>query len=137
MEGDGDGTGTINHGERLGAWVRERRKALGLTQEEVAGRMGGDVPINYVTTLETGGRKRMIGQPRVGQLARALGAREVDLLRGAGLITEPIEGPATLFPDGDPRATIVSLLPRLSEHEARLALRLVEAVAAAPPGRRR
>lgn len=84
----GDETTPVQHGVLLGQWVRERRRALGLTGEQVAGRMGPDVPGNFIAQLETGGLKRMVGQPRLGQLARALGVAESVLLYEAGMLTD-------------------------------------------------
>lgn len=80
--------GKVEHGALLGAWVRRRRADLGLTAEEVVSRMGPGVPQNYVTSIENGGRKGIVAQPRLGQLARALGASELDVLRASGLITD-------------------------------------------------
>lgn len=87
MSENEEGRESVSHGALLGVWARERRLAMGLTQEEVIGRMGPDVPENYITNLETGQRKRMIGQPRLGQLVRALGSTESEALQAAGLFT--------------------------------------------------
>ncbi len=96
----------VKHGELLGAWARERRAQLRLTAEQIVARMGPGVPQNYVTSLENGGRKRMISQPRLGQLVRALEATEVDALRGAGLITDQAEPAGADMLSGEERELV-------------------------------
>lgn len=77
------------HGVLLGRWVGQRRKALGLTQEQLAERMDNDdIDGNWITQLETGRKKRLPEQPAIGQLAHALRVAEIEVLRGAGVITE-------------------------------------------------
>lgn len=117
----------VDHGVMLGSWVRARRAVLGLTAERVTSRMGEDVPLNFVTQLENGGRKRMIGQPRLGQLARALDSSTLDLLVGAGVVTEEeVEGMGTA---GD----IDTALDRLGDE---LAARAARVTMAASPEQR-
>jgi transcriptional regulator with XRE-family HTH domain len=118
MDGEKD---DIPHGKILGQWVRRRRKELNLTAEQVVGRMGENVPNNYVTQLENGGRVRMISQPRLGQLARALECSELDLVVGAGLITEALPKPGApreLFERGTVKAEIVRILNGLNNDQA-------------------
>ena len=64
----------------LGREIRKHRKALGVSQEELAERAG--LHRNYIGMLERGERN-----PRVTvlvQLARALGVRVSDLMTGMG-----------------------------------------------------
>lgn len=91
----------MQHGVLLGRYVRQRRNELRLTGEQVAARMGDDVPGNYVVQLENGGRKRMVGQPRLGQLARALDVSEVTLLQAAGMLTDMEAAPRPPLSDID------------------------------------
>lgn len=85
---DADDTGQIQHGVLLGRFVRARRDELRLTAEELAEQMGDESSANFIGQLETGRRKRMLGQPRLRQLARALRVPELTLLHAAGILTD-------------------------------------------------
>ena len=103
----------IHHGLLLAAWAKQRRLALGLTQEHVADRMGPHVDAAWVTQLETGQKKTMVGQPWLGLLARALETSELALLQQSGLLTEelPEEGAVREpFAQNDPRRSVLDLL---------------------------
>jgi len=65
----------------LGRWVRQRRKELGYTQEQVAARAGISKP--YLSNIETGRAKNPPSNRVLGRLERALGF-EVDQLRRQG-----------------------------------------------------
>ena len=69
----------------LGQVVRSRRLALGLTQHELALRLGSSDM--YVTMIERGAKQ----WPRkyVPALSRELGVSEVDMAIAAGLISDP------------------------------------------------
>lgn len=69
----------------LGARVRQLREWRGLSQEELAEKIGKDQ--NYISQLERG----VIRMPRpetLAALAEALGTTPVDLLRAAGWVPE-------------------------------------------------
>lgn len=103
---------TVQHGVVLGQWVKARRDARVWTQEQLAERMGEGVTTNWVGQLESGARKQKIAQPFIGMLARAFGVSEVEVLRGAGMITDaPIEDAAA--PDDDLQRDIA----QLSDHQ--------------------
>ncbi len=68
------------HPERLGAVVREARTRLGLTQHELALRMG--VQGSFISKLETG-RVKQPSLHFVGPLAAALGMPVADLYAAA------------------------------------------------------
>ena len=72
---------------KLGKWARIRREGLGITQADVAERMGPDVETNYVTKVETGRIKRPPAEMR-RRLASALGVSHVDLLVAAGELAD-------------------------------------------------
>lgn len=113
--------GRPGHGQLLGKAVKRRREQARLTQEDLAELMGDEVDANYITHLETGRRVRMPEQPILGQLARALNTREIDLLVDAGVITEelPIEGaPREPFDRGTPHHEAVLWLRRLDNTRA-------------------
>ncbi len=127
MSENEEGRESVSHGTLLGAWVRERRSTMGLTQEEVIGRMGPDVPENYITNLETGQRKRMIGQPRLGQLVRALASTEAEALQASGLLPETTPAIAEATPPYDassPEDALRRVYPDLSEEEIRFVARI-------------
>lgn len=87
-QGKGNQSGT-----QLGLWVRNRRKELDLTQEQVAERMGVDIPNNWVTQLETGRRKGLPETDQLIALSEALRVTMTELLQGAGVV--PIDIDAT------------------------------------------
>jgi transcriptional regulator with XRE-family HTH domain len=102
-----------HHGIALGQWVRKRRALLRMTQADVAEAMGPEVDVGWVTQLENSQKKTMISQPWLAMLARALRSSEIELLAGAGVITEPLPEPGAPqppFPIGDIRADIVNLM---------------------------
>ena len=61
----------------LGRNVRERRKARGLSQEELA--LEADMKRSYLSDLERGVRNPSVRA--VGRLAKALGIRAAELLQ--------------------------------------------------------
>jgi transcriptional regulator with XRE-family HTH domain len=67
----------------MGAYIRERRQRLGLSQEELAERVGGAYSQSDISRLERG----HIGLPRLGTIVRLAASLEVsvgDLLIAAG-----------------------------------------------------
>ena len=67
----------------MGAYIRERRQRLGLSQEELAERVGGAYSQSDISRLERG----HIGLPRLSTIVRLAAALEVsvgDLLIAAG-----------------------------------------------------
>lgn len=103
----GEGGGFMTMPEnRLAAFAKAQRLMLGLTQAEVAERMGPDVDATYVTKIERGTVK-VPQQPFLGMFARALAVSEVDILRAAGVITEP---PDRVEEAEDPRKVLLKRL---------------------------
>ena len=101
---DGEQMGMRRSG--LGAYIREQRLALGLTQRELAEAIRA-TDRTYVTSLEAG----RIGLPQGAmrkKIARALHVREVDLLIAAGLLAPDT---STAAEPMDPR--LVALIPAL------------------------
>lgn len=70
-------------GQSLGRVIRARREELGLTQEELAERIGGSVRQAEVSRLERG-RVATPRRARLGAIAAALGLTEADLLVRSG-----------------------------------------------------
>src|SRR5687768_16953870 len=85
--------------DALAAFVRRRRGDLGLTQKELAERMGV-IPAR-VSQIETGDPKWP--QTLVPALADALGVSQVELALAAGVITEAAPQKVQPFPEGDIR----------------------------------
>ena len=109
------------HGLILAPCVRARRQALKLTLEQVAERMGEEGDAGWVQAVETGRRKRLPAQPKLGALARALRWSEEEILRQAGVLTTaPGEKSREmeLFDESDPRAEIIRALPDLTDLQA-------------------
>lgn len=79
-------------GVDLGRWVRQRRIALGMTQEQVWNRM--EIPTgesNWVSKLESGRKQKLPDFDYLNGLSLALKATITDVLRGAGVLPEGIE----------------------------------------------
>lgn len=64
----------------LGREIRQRREALGISQEELAERSG--LHRNYIGGIERG--ERNVGIRAIFRLAKGLGLPAWELLRGAG-----------------------------------------------------
>lgn len=93
---------------RFGREVRRRRKALGLTLEQLAERSG--LTPNYIGTVENGRRDPSLST--IGALARGLGVPAGELIGGiSDLSAEAIEA-ARLFDGAVPevQAALLSLL---------------------------
>ena len=82
----------------FGREVRRRRKALGLTLEELAER--SDLTPNYVGTVEAG--KRDPSLSTVVALASALGVRPSELLGGVDELTPAATEAGRLFQGAPP-----------------------------------
>lgn len=70
----------------LGKRIRQLRRAVGLSQSELAARVG--VHASYIGHLETG-RIKLPSENILTRLARALGTDSEDLLAAAGYLTAP------------------------------------------------
>lgn len=79
-------------GSALGAYVRERRKKLGLTQEQLA--EAADLEQTWISQVETG---RIVEPSRgmIERLARGLRCSVDDIYRAAGFISAPWEEDAS------------------------------------------
>jgi len=78
---------------RFGKEVRRRRRALGLTLEQLAERSG--LTPNYIGTVENGRRDPSLST--IGALARGLGVAPGELLGGVGDLTPQAIEAARLF----------------------------------------
>lgn len=109
------------HGLLVGQYTKRRRDELGITQEELAERMGNNVTTNWITQLETGRKRKMLPQPYFGWLAEALAISEDDLLRVAGMLKggddapSPYMSPVSNQPS---RNRLRDLVNAMSEDEA-------------------
>lgn len=73
--------------ELLGMWLRDRRKSLGLTQEQIAALVGIDDA--RVSRLENG--QQMPTLPELPLLARALKVDVIAILQAFGMETAPVD----------------------------------------------
>ncbi len=99
----------------IAAWVRTQRERRRLSQAALAERMsehGEYVEPSYVQQIEAG-RVRRPRQPKLGQLAQALGVSEVDVIRATGeiLIEEGPEPGNSIDPDEYTLRNIARELP--------------------------
>jgi transcriptional regulator with XRE-family HTH domain len=100
----------------LGAFVRDRRRLLGLTQAELAERAG--VLQASVSDLERG-RVALPGADARRRLAAALGVPHVDLLVAAGELTAEEAGRPVEDVTDPARAEILALLDRVEFNKVR------------------
>lgn len=118
---ESDDRNEVLHGYLIGLYAKRRRDELGITQDELAERMGNNVTTNWVTQLETGRKRKMIPQPYFGWLAEALAISEIDLLKVAGLLKAdaPIDA-AYLSPlaNQPARNRLRELITSMNEDEA-------------------
>lgn len=85
----------------LGTFIRERRQDLGLTQEQLAERVGDGVRQSEISRLEHDG----IALPRRGRLERIAAALEVtvgDLMVTTGWMDEEHVGAMAAGPEAEP-----------------------------------
>lgn len=111
----------------IGPWIRERRLALGMTQVDLAKRVGLDQ--STISAIEIGRTKWPMADVRRA-LARALGVTDLQLLVGAGEV-DPQEAGVNLA-DADLRlAKVQALWSDLSEAQRESLVVFVEGAAAA------
>lgn len=79
------------YGVELGRWVRERRTALRMTQEQVAEQSGVEVDPNWLAQLESGRKKGLPDRAFLDGIAFALKTPLTDVLRGAGVLPVDVE----------------------------------------------
>lgn len=99
------------HGVQLGQWVRARRTALGMTQEQVWDRMGapgGDM--NWITHLEGGRRKSLPDTDYLVALSEALRTTMTDVLRGAGVLPIDVEETSEHAPGSQTMHALVDMI---------------------------
>ena len=72
----------------LGAWIRQTRKDLGVSQRALADAAG--LSRSYLCDIERG-RGTQPSVNTLDKLAEALGASRAELLRAAGVIEQPVE----------------------------------------------
>jgi transcriptional regulator with XRE-family HTH domain len=107
------GMNTLTEG--FGAYVLARRRALGLTQGELADRIG--LNRAHLSQIESG----KIGLPAADirrRLAAALGVRHVDLLIAAGELTPDEAGVPARESLGPHQARLRAMVEGLAEEEA-------------------
>ena len=71
---------TIRKSKKVGATIRKRREALGLSQEDLA--EGASVHRNYIGAVERGESNPSL--VKLGKIAKALGLKTSELLKEAG-----------------------------------------------------
>lgn len=106
----------------LGRYIKERREELGLTQDELATRIGTSRA--YMSQIESGRAKWP--QSLIPGLARALNVTQVELAVVAGLITETKVSRDDPFAPGDVRRKILAMLPELRDDDAEFVRIVVE-----------
>ena len=72
----------------LGAFVEQRRRRLGLTQEEVVARMGMGHPATWISRLERDPNRRLPAPEEIRALAQALETTEAELIRAYGYMQD-------------------------------------------------
>jgi len=105
----------------LGAYIRDRRRALGLTQEQLAERIGGPVTQADISRLETD-RVVLPRRDRLAALAHSLEVSLGDLLLNSGWMT-----------DGDGLAHALAVTVRTADalpHNGPASLKTTEELAA-------
>lgn len=115
----------------MGAFIRAKRQALGLSQAALAGRAG--LSRAYLSQIE-GGKVGVTSADVRRRLARALGVRHIDLLVAAGeLLPDEVAPVAARWPPGEPERIIlhelVEQLPGEDLAHVQQALRAVLALA--------
>lgn len=101
--------------DALGRLVRRRRADLGLTQEELAERVGGNMTQSDVSQIERGAVRRP-GRDRLARLALALRVPLGDLVAASGwaeLARAADAAPPAFDPDDPLRAPVVEALAEL------------------------
>jgi transcriptional regulator with XRE-family HTH domain len=79
-------------GIQLGKWVRARRDALGMSQEDVWRRMEVEnVAANWISKLETGRVRYLPDHELLHALSVALRVPVTEVLRGAGVLPVDVE----------------------------------------------
>jgi transcriptional regulator with XRE-family HTH domain len=90
---------------RFGREVRRRRKALGITLEQLAERSG--LTPNYIGTVENGRRDPSLST--INALARGLGVPTGELIGGVGEMSSEALEAARLFDSAAPEVQIALL----------------------------
>jgi transcriptional regulator with XRE-family HTH domain len=94
----------------LGRWVKARRAALGMTQEQVWQRMELDIDQNFLAHLESGRKKSLPDTPVLIALSGALNVTVTEVLRGAGILPVDVEQPPEHAPGSATMHALVDLI---------------------------
>jgi transcriptional regulator with XRE-family HTH domain len=100
----------------LGDLIRERRQELGLTQEELAERMGGSASQAEISRLERGS----VSLPRRARLDALAAALEIStgvLLMQSGWLSQEEGDDADATSEGSPQSDTADLMTTLAEME--------------------
>lgn len=99
------------HGVELGRWVRQRREAIGLTQEQVWDRMEIErASANWMSKLESGRVKSLPDTDYLVGLAQALRTTVTDVLRGAGVLPIDVEETSEQAPGSQTIHALVDMI---------------------------
>ena len=107
-------------GVELGRWVRARRTALGMTQEQVAARMEMDIDPNYLAQMESGRKKALPDTEILLGLSQALRVSMTDVLRGAGVLPVDVEAQPESAPGSATIHALVDMIDWTANPENRL-----------------
>ena len=110
-----------DEGRALGQWVKARRTAIGLTQEQLAEAMSYDfdVPTSWVSALEAGRRTYMPDFKYIEALASALRVLPTDVQRGAGAYPSDVEKPPQEAPGTATIHALVDMIDWVSRPDRR------------------
>ena len=108
-----------SQGVELGRWVRAKRTALGMTQEQVAARMEMDIDPNTIAQLESGRRKGLPDTDYLIGLAQALRVSVTEVLRGAGVLPVDLEQAPEIAPGSATIHALVDMIDWTADQRTR------------------
>jgi transcriptional regulator with XRE-family HTH domain len=110
-----------DEGRALGQWVKARRTAIGLTQEQLAAAMSYDfdVPTSWVSALEAGRRTYLPDFKYIEALASALRVLPTDVQRGAGVLPVDVSAQPEIAPGSATIHALVDMIDWTSQPHRR------------------
>lgn len=114
--------------DEFGALVKSARDARGLTQEELARRLGR--PHSFVVRIERGRNSNPPEPVMMDALQDALGLSRTAMLRALGYLPESddVEEPTLSIPRDDPRARLLEVVSAMDDATVERATNVIEAV---------